>query len=93
MSTIQFIQVTPEQLQDAILKGVKIQLEELKKFYQPKEPTRYVTRQYVADEMLHCNISTVHNLTSRGILKKYGIGGKVLYVRSQVENAIINLNK
>ena len=91
MKQLQFINVTPEQLQDAIIKGVKLQLEELKKLYQPKEPTQFVTRQYVADEMLHCDLSTVHNLTKKGILQKYQCGGRVLYKRSEVEKSIIKL--
>jgi hypothetical protein len=91
MQQVQFIQVTPEQLQTAIIEGVKTQLEELKKHFSPKEPTIYVTRNYVANEILHCDLSTVHNLTVRGILIKYGIGGRVMYKRAEVESAIIRL--
>lgn len=91
MSQIQFIQTTPQQLQDAIIEGVKTHLKDLKKHLQPKEPTKFVTRNYVAKEMLHCNLSTVHNLTKKGVLVKYQIGGKVLYRRDEVENAIIKL--
>lgn len=91
MPTVQFIQVTPEQLQNAILEGVKNQLEDLKKEFEPKKPTEYVTRNYVADEMLHCHISSVHNLTKKGILQKYSCGGRVLYKRSEVEDAIVKL--
>ncbi|PQJ76968.1 helix-turn-helix domain-containing protein [Polaribacter glomeratus] len=93
MQQVQFISISPEQLQNAIINGVKNQLQELKKFYQPKEPTQFITRNYVADEMLHCDLSTVHNLTKKGILTKYQIGGRVLYKRSEVENAIIKLKK
>jgi hypothetical protein len=91
MQQIQFISITPEQLQDKIINGVKSQLEDLKKFYQPKEPTQFVTRNYVADEILHCDLSTVHNLTKKGVLIKYQCGGRVLYKRKEVENAIIKL--
>lgn len=90
MQTVQFIQVTPEQLQSSIIAGVKIQLDELKKHLQPKEPTQYLTRQEVA-EMLKVDVSTVHNLSVRGILKKHQIGGRVLYKRSEVEASIIEL--
>lgn len=93
MQQIQFISISPEQLQNAIIEGVKTQLEELKKFYQPKEPPKYVTRNYVADEMLHCDISTVHNLTVRGVLTKYQIGGRVLFIRQEVEEAIVKLKR
>lgn len=92
MKTIQFISVTPEQLQNAIIEGVKLQLNEFKKDFQPKEPTQYITRQAVA-ELLTVDLSTVHNLSVRGILQKYQIGGRVLYVRSEVQDAIVKLNR
>jgi len=90
MPTIQFLQVTPEQLQNAIIEGVKTQLDDLKKHFTPKEPKQYLTRQEVA-KMLSVDLSTVHNLTKRNVLQKYQIGGRVLYLRSQVEESIIKL--
>ena len=48
MKSIQLIQITPEQLREEILKGVKTEINELKKSFQPKEPTEYLTRNEVA---------------------------------------------
>ena len=79
----------PEQLQSDI-NFLKLELAELKKNFQPKEPTTYLTRNEVS-EMLHCDLSTVHNLTKRGVLKKFSIGGRVYYKRNQVESQIIEL--
>jgi len=90
--TIQFIQVTPEQLQNAILEGVKGQLESIKEYFQPKEPIEYLSRREVA-ELLKVDISTIHNWTVKGKLTSYGIGGKVLYKRTEVEAAVIPLNQ
>lgn len=90
MQQIQFIQITPDQLQEAILKGVKKQIQELKKEFQPKQPTEYLTRGEVA-EMLKIDISTVHNWSKRGILKPIGIGARVYYKRIDVENAFTKL--
>lgn len=92
MQQVQFIQITPEQLQNEIIEGVKKQLQELKRDFQPKEPTEYLTRNEVK-ELLKVDLSTVHNWTKRGKLKSYGIGNRVFYKRSEVENAIIPLNK
>ena len=92
MQTVQFIQVTPEQLQNAIIEGVKTQLQDLKKHFQPKEPNNYLSRVEVAD-MLKINLSSVHNWSKKGILTPYQIGGKVIYKRSEIENAIIQLKK
>lgn len=88
--TIQFIQVTPEQLQETIIKGVKSQLEELKKHFQPKEPNEYLTRSEVSD-LLKIDESTVHNWRKKNILTAYQIGGRVFYKRKEIENAIEKL--
>ena len=90
MQQVQFIQTTPEQLQDAILQGVKLQLEELKKDFQPKEPEEYLSRAEVA-KMLKVNISTVHNWGKSGKLTRWSIGNRIFFKRSQVELAIIQL--
>lgn len=92
MPQVQFIQVTPEQLQTAIVNGVKTQLDELKKHFQPKEPTEYLTRQETA-EFLKVDLSTIHNYTKQGKLKAYGIGHRVYYKRKEVESAIVELKK
>lgn len=91
MQTVQFIQITPEQLQHAIIEGVKTQLEDLKKHFQPKEPKQYLSRQEVS-KLLSVDLSTVHNWTKKGILTANQIGGRVFYLRTDVENAIIKLN-
>nr|WP_321224799.1 helix-turn-helix domain-containing protein [uncultured Psychroserpens sp.] len=90
MQNIQFIQVTPEQLQESIIQGVKTQLDDLKQHLQPKEPTKYLTRQEVA-KMLSVDLSTIHNWTKKGILSAHQIGGRVFYKRVEVENAIVKL--
>ena len=90
MESIQFISTSPTALVNLIDEAVKRQLDDLKKDFQPKEQPIYMTRHEVAD-MLHVDISTVHNLTVRGVLKKKQIGGRVLYLREQVIEEIIDL--
>lgn len=92
MAQIQFLQVTPEQLQNAIIEGVKTQLEDFKKEFQPKQPTEYLTRHEVA-ALLKVDVSSVHNYTKRGTLQAYQVAGRVLYKRSEVEASIVALNK
>ncbi len=92
MKQIQFIGIDPKELKGELVKELSNSLiPELSKLFQPKEPSKYVTRNFVADEMLHCDLSTVHNLTVKGILLKYQIGGRVLYIRQEVENAIVQI--
>lgn len=92
MKSIQLIEVTPEQLQTAIIDGVKTHLNELKKSFQPKEPTEYLTRSEVA-ELLKIDLSTLHNWTRKGRLISYGIGSRIYYKRKEVESAIVKLNQ
>ena len=90
METIQFIQTSPEQVTDVILQGFRKEIEKLKKDFQPKEPTEYLTRNELKD-LLKCDLSTIHNWTVKGKLKAYGIGNRVYYKRSEIESAIISL--
>lgn len=75
-----------------ILLDINLKLLHLEKNFQPKEPDENMTPNEVKDR-LKCDRSTVHNLTVKGILKKYGCGGRVYYKRSEVEAALTPLNK
>ena len=88
--TIQFIQTTPEQLEDRIYNRLKSELDSLRSEFQPKQPTEYLTRNQVK-EMFNADMSTIHNWTKRGKLKAYGIGNRVYYKRSEIEQAIVAL--
>lgn len=92
MQQIQFIGTTPTALIELIDEAISKRLNDLKKNFQPKEPTEFLTRNEVAD-MLSVDISSVHNYTKRKILTSYQIGGRVYYKRSEVENSLIKLNK
>ena len=92
MKQVQLLGMTQEENNQPIFNYIDKKFDELKKFYQPKEPTKFLTRQEVA-EMLSVDLSTVHNMTKKGVLQKYQISGRVLYKRAEVENAIVKLNK
>lgn len=70
----------------------KQQLADLKKNFQPKEPTEYLTRNEVA-ELFKIDLSSVHNWTKKGILQAYQISGRVYYKRTEIESAIVELKK
>ena len=90
MEQIQFISTSPQALTDLISDALKIQLEEFKKNFKPKDEPVYLTRIEVA-KILRCNLSTVHNLSVKKILVKYSCGGKVFYRRDQVLQSIVKL--
>jgi hypothetical protein len=91
-ANIQFIQYTPEQLQNEISKGVKIQLEEFLKHFKPVQPAEYLTRQQVA-KMFDVDLSTVHNWCKSGKLKPLGLGSRVYFLRTDIEACLIPLNQ
>jgi hypothetical protein len=90
MQTVHFIQYN-DQLKNEINEGVKIQLENLLKLYQPTQPKEYLTRKNVAD-MFSVDISTVHNWCKSKRLNPLGIGSRVYFLRSEVEASLKPLN-
>ena len=89
MQTIQI--KLPESLTDEI-KALREELQDNKANFTPTVQTEYLSRNEVA-EMLKINISSVHNWTQKGILQPYQCGGKIFYKRSEVETAIVKLQK
>ncbi len=87
---IQLIQLTPNELQNAIIEGVNKQIEELKDHFQPKEPTELLTRAETS-KLLKVNLTTLWNWTKQNKLVSYSIGNRVYYKRAEVLNAIIEL--
>lgn len=69
---------------------IRSQLKDLKNSFQPKIPTEFLTRNEVA-KMLKCDLSTVHNWTTKGKLKKYCIGNRTYYKRAEVESALVEI--
>ncbi len=93
MAQVQFISTSPQELQQQINEGVKIQLQEFLKHFKPVQPKTYLTRQEVAT-MLSVDISTVHNFCKRKKLNPLGFSGssRVYFLRSEVEASLKPLN-
>jgi len=88
---IQFIQVTPKELEEQISNRVQKQLSEFLEKFKPKEPTSLITRKEVAD-LLKVDLSTIHNYCKSGKLQPYGIGARVYFKMSDIEKSLIPLN-
>lgn len=84
--------ITPEELTQTILQGVEERLTALKREFQPKEPTTYLTRQQTAD-LLHISLVCLHDWTNKGILKAYKMSNRTYYRRDEVEAALSNSNR
>jgi hypothetical protein len=91
MKTLQLVSITPDALADLIDTRLNKRFKEVTEYLQPKLPTTYLTRKEVA-KMLSVDLSSVHNMSVKGILQKYQISGRVLYKRAEVEKSIIKLN-
>ena len=87
---IQMISVTPEQLQNAIIQGVNLLFEDFKTNFQPRQPKTYLSRAEVS-KMLNVSFVTLNKWNKSGRLKAVGIGGRVLYRQSDIDNAIVEL--
>jgi len=88
--TIQLIQLTPNELQNAIIEEINQKFEELKTSFQPKEPTELLTRSETS-KLLKVNLTTLWNWTKQGKLVSYSIGNRVYYKRSEVLQSLIEL--
>lgn len=90
MSQIQFIQVTPQQLQEVVQTAVNTSMATFLANFKPKQDEEYLTRTEVA-EILKVDVSTVYNWTRAGRLKSYGIGSRVYYKRSDIDTHMMML--
>jgi len=90
MKTIQFVNISPEQNQNAIIEGVNKILQDFKKHFEQKRPEVYLTRKQVC-ELLHVDQSTLHNWKHKGRLNPVSIGGRILYRRSDIEAKLVEL--
>ena len=88
--TIQFVQVSTEELQSLVSNVLESKLNDFKRNFKPIEPNEYLSRSEVA-KMLSVNESTIFNWKKRGILSAFQIGGRVFYKRKDVEDAIVKL--
>jgi len=77
---------------ESILLDLSQTIHNLKNNFEPKQPTEYLTRNEVS-EWLKCDLSTLWLWTKKGKLTSYGIGNRTYYKRTEIENAIICLNK
>lgn len=91
MQTIQFISTTPQELQQQINEGVKIQLETFLKNFAPIQPKEYLTKSDIS-KMFDVNIGTVTNWCKSKRLNPLGIGSRVYFLRSEVEANLKPLN-
>jgi excisionase family DNA binding protein len=83
--------ITPQQLKELILLGVKAELDALTKDFQPKKLPEYLTRKEVA-AILKVSLVTISDWNKKGIIKPYRLGNLIRYKSSELETALISIN-
>lgn len=92
MQAIQFIGTTPKELVEELKESLIPELRnQLSKEFQPKELLDYLTRNEVC-ELLHIDLSTLHRWRKNGTLVAYGLGNRIYFKRSEIEE-LINQNR
>jgi len=84
---VQLIQITEEKLTETLLEGVKKELEQFKKQFQPQQPLIWVSRNEVA-KMLGVSHTTLYSWHRKKILLAYSIGTRVYYKLDEVNDAL-----
>jgi hypothetical protein len=95
MSTIQLIQVTPDELADLITNGVKSHLEELSSRLNPQstQPQKeFLTRKETA-ELFKVSLVTIHEWQNSGILKVYKMGNRSFFKYTELLETLYNSNR
>jgi excisionase family DNA binding protein len=76
--------VTREQLFDTFRGIVR---EELINLSLPKKESKYLSRKEVS-KLLHISLPTLNEYTHKGILKGSRVGSRVLYLETEIEQAV-----
>jgi hypothetical protein len=93
MSTLQFIQTTPEQLAELINEGVKSQFENFKKDFSTQTANDELLTRKEACEFLKIDSSTLWAWTNKQKVKAYGIANRRYYKRSELIESLKPLKK
>jgi len=84
--------ITPEELKESILVDVRAELKQLAQNFQPIQPPEYLTRQETA-KILKVSLVTLSDWNKKKILKPYRLGNLIRYKQSEIEQALISINK
>ncbi len=90
MAEIKF-QFPTDELEERITNRLEKKFDELKKEFQPRTPTEYLTRNETA-ELLKVDLSTLHNWVKKQKIRAYGISHRVYFKRSEIEQVLTPIN-
>ncbi len=86
---VQLQNITAEDFKNEILNGVQNQLSAFQKSIETKKPSTYIDRKE-AGRLLKVSTVTIDDWARKKILKRYSIGNRVLFRRSEIEQTLEN---
>ncbi|SKB48959.1 Helix-turn-helix domain-containing protein [Salegentibacter holothuriorum] len=90
MENLGFVQAITEDFKKDLLEKIKQELDHFREEFRCKETQELLTRQEVAS-LFKINISTLHNWCKSGYLKKYALGNRIYFRRSEIEASLIKI--
>lgn len=91
MKNNDLIHLNLEKFKKELLQKIGDQFDQLRIEFEPKQPEEYLTRKQTAI-IFKVNLSTLYNWSRRGLIKKYAIGNRIYFRRSEIEKSLIQIN-
>lgn len=91
MNTTMLHGISPDELTEKILNGVKIQMEQFKKDIETPEKSEFMSRQETAD-FLKVSLFTIHLWVKKGIILPLKMGNRTYFERKKIEEKLFNSN-
>lgn len=85
-------EISPDELIERFLNGVKIQMEQFKKEIGTTEKAEFMTIEETAN-FLKVSKFTIHDWVKKSILHKMKFGNRTYFDRKEIENKLYNSNK
>lgn len=83
--------VSPDELKEHIMTGVRTELKSKAQISQPIIPPEYLTRKETAT-ILKVSLVTLSDWNKKKILNPYRLGNLIRYKRNEIEQALIPIN-
>lgn len=94
MSTIQLIQVTPDELVNLIKDGVKAELQTLSaRLAQPQTDQKELLTRKETSVFFSVSLVTIHDWMNEGIIKPYKVGNRTFFKHSELLEVVANSNR
>lgn len=84
--------ISPEELKASIISDMRNELKKLADNFNPAPAPQYLTRQELS-KILKVSLVTLNDWNKKEIIKPYRLGNLIRYKQSEVDKALIAINK